>query len=49
MSLYKIVGDYTDAEPLLLPALEIRRRTQVRRARALSSASSPNLPRRYSP
>ena len=27
MSLYKIVGDYTDTEPLLLPALEIRHRT----------------------
>jgi hypothetical protein len=27
MSLYKIVGDYTDAESLLLLALEIRYRT----------------------
>ena len=28
MSLYKIVGGYTDAEPLSLPQLEIRHRTR---------------------
>jgi hypothetical protein len=48
MSLYKIVGSYTDAGPLSLPALESCHR-EVRRARTLSPASSPNLLRRYSP
>jgi hypothetical protein len=49
MSLYKIVGSYTDAEPLSLPALEICTAREVRRARTLSPASSPHLPRHYSP
>ena len=49
MLLYRIVGNYTDAEPLLLQVLDLDHRPPVRRDRTSSSASPPYRPRRYSP
>ena len=45
MSLYKIVGDSTDAEPLLLPALEIRPARQVRGEAGLCHQPRPRTSR----
>ena len=44
MSLYKIVGDRTDAEPLLLPALEICHRTRGEESLDLVTSLVPEPP-----